>query len=95
MRCWIKNFRIIKNTDGYLLKPKKPTLPTHPQAEAVNSNKDIDIDDNGDNDWDFHRPLDILDIFESAKTHSSNKIEEVAKSTIVYNRSIELSAKSL
>merc|ERR1712062_734777 len=92
-RCWIKNFRIIKNTDGYLLKPKKQALPNHPQTEAVNSNKDIAIDDNSDNDWDFHRPLDILDIFESAKTHTSTTIEDETKSTIVYNRSIELSTK--
>ena len=94
-RCWIKSFQITKNTDGYLLKLKKPTLPTHLHTEAVNSTKDIAIDENGEDDWDFHRPLDILDIFESAKKHSSNKIEEVTKSTIVYNRSIELSAKSL
>ena len=101
-RCWIKSFRIIKNTDGYLLKPKKLThpvptqpLPTHPHTEALNSSKDITIDDKSNNDWDFHRPLDILDIFESAKMHSSDKIEDETKSTMVFNRSIELSTKSL
>ena len=93
-RCWIKSFRIIKNTDGYLLKLKKPTPPTHPHTTAVNSTKDIAIDDKSDDDWDFHRPLDILDIFESAKTHLSNKSEDETKSTIVYNRSIEMSTKS-
>ena len=92
-RCWIKSFKIIKNTDGYLLKPKKPTLVTHPRTENVNSTKDIAIDDKSDNDWDFHRPLDILDIFESAKMHSSDKIEDETKSTIVFNGSIELSTK--
>ena len=60
----------------------------------MNSTKDIAIDDKSDDDWDFHRPLDILDIFDSAKMHLSNKIEDETKSTIVYNRSIELSTKS-
>ena len=94
MKVWKTNY-VIQNTDGYLLKLKKPTPLTHPHTTAVNSAKDIAIDNKSDDDWDFHRPLDILDIFESAKKHSSNKIEEVTKSTIVYNRSIELSAKSL
>ena len=93
-RCWIKSFRITKNTDGYLLNLKRPTPLTHPHTTAVNSTTDIAIDDKSNDNWDFHRPLDILDIFESAKTHLSNKREDETKSTIVYNRSIELSTKS-
>ena len=71
-KCWIKKFTITKNSDGFLLKLKS-------SEKAVNIKEDSKDSD----DWSFHRPLDVTDIFQSSPTKSpedqETRTEEISQ----------------
>ena len=74
-KCWISKFTISKKTDGYLLKLKSP-------KKAVNKGDEVD-----DTSWNFNRPLNLSDIFQSAtvspgNTKPENNKEENDKASI-------------
>ena len=63
-KCWINKFTITKKTDGYLLKFK-------PSEKAVNTKDDATSKDT--DAWNFHRPLNVPEIFQSIQITKSQQ----------------------
>ena len=65
-KCWINRFTITKNTDGFLLKFK-----SSPKAVNINHNS------NTSDDWSFHRPLNVSEIFQPKPKSNKNQINQL------------------
>ena len=65
-KCWINRFTITKNTDGFLLKFK-----SSPKAVNINDNS------NKSDDWSFHRPLNVSEIFQPKPKNNENQINQL------------------